>query len=51
MEHFPRERLCDWAGTTPEIVALYVCGSRARGNARPYSDLDLAVEAEASGRW
>jgi predicted nucleotidyltransferase len=44
MEHFPRERLCDWAGTTPEIVALYVCGSRARGNARPYSDLDLAVE-------
>jgi hypothetical protein len=23
--------LCDWAGTTPEKVALYVFGSRARG--------------------
>ena len=44
MEQFPREALCDWAGTTPEIVALYVCGSRAQGTAGP--DLDLAVEVE-----
>jgi predicted nucleotidyltransferase len=42
MEQFPREVLCDWAGTTPEIVALYVCGSHAQGTASP--DLDLAVE-------
>jgi hypothetical protein len=35
MEQFPREVLCDWAGTTPEIVALYVCGSRAQGTGRP----------------
>jgi hypothetical protein len=44
MEQFPREALCDWAGTTPEIVALYVCGSPAQGTARP--DLDLAVEVK-----
>jgi predicted nucleotidyltransferase len=44
MEQFPREALCDWAGTTPEIVALYVCGSHVQGTAR--SDLDLAVEVE-----
>lgn len=36
--------LCDWAGTTPEKVALYVFGSRAREAARPDSDLDLTVE-------
>jgi hypothetical protein len=44
MEQFPREVLCDWAGTTPEIVALYVCGSQAQGTASP--DLDLAVEVK-----
>lgn len=27
--------------------AVYVFGSRALGSARPYSDLDLAVEGEA----
>jgi predicted nucleotidyltransferase len=48
MEQFPREVLCDWAGTTPEIVTLYVFGSRARGTARPDSDLDLAVEVSGS---
>jgi predicted nucleotidyltransferase len=46
MEQFPREVLCDWAGATPEIVALYVCGNRARGAARPDSGLDLAVEVK-----
>jgi hypothetical protein len=44
MEQFPRDALCDWAGTTPEIVALYVCGSQAQGTASP--DLDLAVEVK-----
>ena len=44
MEQFPREALCDWAGTTPDIVALYVCGNQARGTVS--SDLDLAVEVE-----
>lgn len=46
MEQFPREALCDWAGTTPEIVALYVCGSHAQEIGRPNSDLDLAVEVK-----
>jgi predicted nucleotidyltransferase len=46
MEQFPRDALCDWAGTTPEIVALYVCGSQAQGTASPDSDLDLAVEVK-----
>jgi predicted nucleotidyltransferase len=46
MEQFPRDALCDWAGTTPEIVALYVCGSHAQGTARP--DLDLAVEVKGA---
>ena len=44
MEQFPREALCDWAGTTPDIVALYVCGTQAWGTVSP--DLDLAVEVE-----
>jgi predicted nucleotidyltransferase len=30
----------------PEIIALYVFGSRARGTARPDSDLDLAIEVD-----
>jgi predicted nucleotidyltransferase len=46
LEQFPREVLCEWAGATPEIIALYVFGSRARGTARPDSDLDLAVEVD-----
>ena len=46
MEQFSREALCDWAGTTPEIVALYVCGKRDQAADRPHTDLDLAVEVE-----
>jgi predicted nucleotidyltransferase len=46
MEQFPRDILFEWAGATPEIIALYVSGSRARGTARPDSDLDLAIEVD-----
>jgi predicted nucleotidyltransferase len=30
----------------PKGIAVYVFGSRARGKCKPYSDLDLALEAE-----
>ena len=46
MEQLPSEVLCDWAGATPEIVALSVFGSRASGTVRADSDLDLAVEVK-----
>ena len=46
MEQFLRDILCEWAGATPEIIALYVFGSRARGTARADSDLDLAIEVD-----
>ena len=41
-----REILAAWAATKPTIVALYVFGSRARGLAEPWSDLDLAVDLD-----
>jgi predicted nucleotidyltransferase len=40
------EILAAWAATKPTIVAIYVFGSRARGTAEPWSDLDLAVELD-----
>jgi predicted nucleotidyltransferase len=46
MEQFLRDILCEWAGETPEIIALYVFGRRARGTAGPDSDLDLAIEVD-----
>ena len=48
MEQFPRDVLAQWAAQHPEILALYVFGSRANGSARPDSDLDLAVELDDS---
>lgn len=42
-------QLEQWARTHPEITRLIVYGSRARGDYRPDSDLDLAVELEAAG--
>lgn len=42
------DALAEWAYRQPEILALFVFGSRARGDARPDSDLDLAFELDGS---
>ena len=36
--------VAEWADQRPVIGKLYVFGSRARGDAHPNSDLDLAIE-------
>ena len=38
-----REAVAGWAVTEPLIRRLYLYGSRAKGTARPDSDIDLAV--------
>jgi len=43
-EQIPHEALRQWAATKPTIKALYVFGSRARGDGQPDSDIDLAFE-------
>lgn len=42
--------LKSWAVRHPEITRVIVYGSRARGDHRPDSDLDVAVEIEKS-KW
>ena len=44
MPEIPRDALAKWAASKPTIKALYVFGSYARGDARPDSDLDIALE-------
>ena len=44
MLEIPRQALGKWAAGKPTIKALYVFGSYARGEARPTSDLDLAID-------
>jgi hypothetical protein len=38
-----RQEIVAWARRHPEIKAVYLYGSRARGDHRPDSDIDLAV--------
>ncbi len=37
-----------WATKHPEIIEIWVIGSRARGSARPDSDLDLTMQLDPS---
>lgn len=37
-------KLAAWALGKPSVIALHIFGSRARGAARPDSDLDLAFD-------
>jgi predicted nucleotidyltransferase len=39
-----RSALAEWAGAQPDIIRMWVIGSRATGHARPDSDLDLTVD-------
>ena len=43
------ERLKAWAARTPEVDYLAVFGSRVRGDYRPDSDLDIAIEVVGEG--
>ncbi len=38
------QKITEWAKDHPDIKCIYLYGSRARGDNRPDSDIDLAVE-------
>ncbi len=42
-----QRQIIEWAQATPYVRAARLFGSRAKGNARPDSDVDLAVSASA----
>ena len=39
-----RSKLAIWAASKPTVAVVYAFGSRAKGNNRPDSDLDLAFD-------
>src|SRR3569833_791953 len=41
------EAIQHWAALNPVIKRVWIFGSRARGTARPDSDLDIAVEHDS----
>lgn len=51
-EQFPnawRVAITGWAATVPQITAVYLFGSRAKGCAGIDSDIDLAFETQSDG--
>jgi predicted nucleotidyltransferase len=43
--------LAEWAALHPEVIALYLFGSHAKGTVHAGSDLDLAFELEDPRSW
>ena len=43
-----RQKLAQWAANKPLVNRLWVFGSRVRGDHRPDSDLDVAIELDLS---
>ncbi len=43
-----RSKIVAWARRHPDILKVYLYGSRARGDHRPDSDIDLAIVMNAS---
>jgi len=43
-------RVAEWARGAPNILGLALCGSHARGEARPDSDVDLVLIARSPER-
>jgi len=41
-----KKRLCNWAGENPNILKVWIYGSRATGNFHEDSDLDVAIEID-----
>lgn len=41
------EAIRSWAAEKPFMIRVWIFGSRARGDHRPNSDLDIAIEHEA----
>lgn len=40
------EKFAGWLKEKPEVLAVYLCGSWAKGNYSPYSDMDLLIVVE-----
>ena len=40
-----------WAGDRPDVAAVFLVGSQARGQARPDSDVDLVILTSEPGRY
>src|SRR3954464_1205772 len=45
------EAIRDWARRTPYVREVRLFGSRAKGIAKPNSDVDLAVTADDAGHY
>ena len=48
MHYSLRDALAEWAASKPLVNRLWIFGSRARGDHRPDSDLDIAIELDLS---